>query len=222
MMGNSSLFIRSLFLIYFLWVSGPFILAQNTIDNIYIEPANPTSLDSIKVYADLTFHSSGCGLDNKYFSVAGNAISASAHHCLGMAMAICSTKDTFMIGPLPDGAYTFDLTLTSGFGNVPCTPGVAVDDIKTFDFNVGNVVGISQHISHASVFYSPEMGGVNVELPNAGLYVFNFYDFSGRCVKREALNGRRFILNTSEFDRGLYILITEGHNYLDKFVLVIN
>ena len=202
---------RSLYLLS-LCVFSAFILGQNTIDNIYIEPANPTSLDSIKVYADLTFHSSGCGLDNKYFSVAGNAISASAHHCLGMAMAICSTKDTFMIGPLPDGAYTFDLTLTSGFGNVPCTPGVAVDDIKTFDFNVGNVVGLNQD-NNVVDFYSTNRGDIiNILLPKRALYRFSLYDLNGKCLKDFEVVNDCFKLNVSEIVSGIYIIQVSSVN----------
>tara|TARA_Y100001954_G_scaffold217829_1_gene250358 strand:+ start:1665 stop:2309 length:645 start_codon:yes stop_codon:yes gene_type:complete len=202
---------RSLYLLI-LCVFSVFILGQNTIDNIYIEPANPTSLDSIKVYADLTFHSSGCGLDNKYFSIAGNAISASTHHCLGMAMAICSTKDTFMIGPLPDGAYTFDLSLTSGFGNIPCTPGIAVDDIKTYDFNVGNVVALNQDKKVVDFYYSNRGDVINILLPQRALYRLSLYELNGKCLKRFEVVNDYFMLNVSEIVSGIYIMQVSSVN----------
>jgi len=53
-----------------------------------------------------------------------------------MLTTICNTIDTFVISPLAAGTYSFDLTLTSGFGGPPCTPGFVPDDNQLFTFIV--------------------------------------------------------------------------------------
>ena len=50
--------------------------------------------------------------------------------------AICYNTDTFKINPLSTGTYTFDLTLSSGFGGPPCTAGIVPDDYDTITFYV--------------------------------------------------------------------------------------
>ena len=208
----------AVFMTYFLAV---LLFGQNSIDNIYIEPANPTSLDSIKVYSDLTFHSSGCGLESKYFSIGGNTISASAHHCLGMAMAICNTIDTFMIGTLSDGTYTFNLTLTSGFGNIPCTPGIAIDDNKTFNFTVGNVVGLSQEKKVVNLHYANGGDIVNVLLPKTACYRVCLYDLNGKCIQKFEVSNDRFQVDMSALVKGIYIMqVKSAHsNYTRRLLL---
>jgi len=109
-----------------------------TIGAFQISPSQPTTNDTIFVFADVQFLSSDCILQSSNHSVNGNTIVASAHHCLGMLSAICNTTDTFVFLPLAAGTYTFDLTLTSGFGSigVPCTPGIIPDDNQDFQFTV--------------------------------------------------------------------------------------
>ena len=81
---------------------------------------------------------------------------ASAQHCLGVLASICNITDTFVILPLSAGTYTFDLTLTSGFGGPPCNAGGSVDDNQNFQFTVSStqspctLTGGSVYIDHTS------------------------------------------------------------------------
>ncbi len=127
-----------------------------TIGAFQCSPSQPTTDDTIYVFADVQFSSSGCQVDNALHSVIGNSIMASAHHCLGMLSTICNTTDTFVILPLASGTYTFDLTLTSGFGGPPCTAGIIPDDNQNFQFTVSSaqspcaLTGASVYIDHNS------------------------------------------------------------------------
>ena len=120
---------------------------QPSIVSMDVYPISPTTSDTIYIYAELIFYSSNCPLDIKSYSISGNNIAASTQHCLGMLPAICNTIDTFIINPLPTGAYTFDLTLSSGFGSSgpPCTPGVVPDDYDTITFYVSSPLLIQEH-----------------------------------------------------------------------------
>jgi hypothetical protein len=109
---------------------------QGSILSLTFSPANPTNTDTVSVYAELSFTSSNCPLDMKMFSISGNSIVASTHHCAGALAAICNTVDTFKVSPLATGTYTFNLSLSSGFGGPPCTPGTVIDDDGAITFNV--------------------------------------------------------------------------------------
>ena len=120
---------------------------QGSISSLTISPTYPTETDTVYIYAELLFSSSNCPLDIKSYIISGNNIAASTQHCLGMLATICNTIDTFKINPLSVGSYTFDLTLSSGFGGPPCTPGIIPDDYDTITFNVSAFVGIEEYIT---------------------------------------------------------------------------
>jgi hypothetical protein len=133
------------------------LLAQSgQIVSIYVDPSNPTVNDEITVYAELTFPNSGCPLDYHAFALQNSTISATAHHCVGLLAAICNTTDTFELGQMAAGAYTFDLTLTSGGGGPNCSPGIIPDDNDQLQFEVSNSVGIDDiEKLHALIFPNP-------------------------------------------------------------------
>ena len=118
---------------------------QGFIISFTIFPTYPTETDTVYIYADLMFSSSDCDCLTKIDYRSGNSITASTQHCLGMLSTICNTTDTFKFDPLPAGSYTFDLTLSSGFGGPPCSPGIIPDDYDTITFNVSAFVGIEDY-----------------------------------------------------------------------------
>ena len=140
---------------------------SGSITNITCYPANPTTSDTIYVFSDVQFSSSDCQLDYALHSVIGNSIMASTHHCLGMLSAICNTTDTFVMPPLAAGTYTFDLTLTSGFGGPPCTAGIVPDDNQNFQFTVSSaqtpcvLTGGSVYIDHTSWMMNATVNGMS-------------------------------------------------------------
>ena len=148
---------------------------QGSISSLTISPTYPTETDTVYIYAELLFSSSNCPLDIKSYIISGNNIAASTQHCLGMLATICNTIDTFKINPLSAGAYTFDLTLSSGFGGPPCTPGVVPDDYDTITFNVSAFVGIEEHSTNKELIKITDLLGREVdEKRNTPLfYIYN-------------------------------------------------
>ena len=121
---------------------------QGSIISLTVFPTYPTETDTVYIYASLSFASSSCPLDVKSHSILGNNIVASTQHCLGMLSAICYNTDTFKINPLSTGTYTFDLTLSSGFGGPPCTAGIVPDDYDTITFYVSPSSAIEEYTTH--------------------------------------------------------------------------
>ncbi len=153
-----------------------------SISSLIVAPANPNNTDTVYIYAELLFTSSGCPLDFKSFNILGNNILASTQHCIGIAAAICNTTDTFKINPLAVGTYTFDLTLSSGAGGPPCTAGIVADDNDVITFNVDNSVGIEEQTTKKELLRTTDLlGRETTDIKNEVL--FYIYD-DGTVEKR--------------------------------------
>ena len=153
-----------------------------SISSLNISPVNPNNTDTVYIYAELLFTSSGCSLDMKSHSVLGNNIVASTQHCIGIAAAFCNTTDTFKINPLAVGTYTFDLTLSSGAGGPPCTAGIVADDNDVITFNVDNSVGIEEQTTKKELLRTTDLlGRETTDIKNEVL--FYIYD-DGTVEKR--------------------------------------
>ena len=111
---------------------------QGSIISLTVFPTYPTETDTVYIFAELSFSSSDCELLAKIDYISANNITASTQHCLGMLTTICNTTDTFKFNPLSSGAYIFDLTLSTGFGGPPCSPGFVPDDYDTITFYVSS------------------------------------------------------------------------------------
>ncbi len=196
------------FLCLFLCVFGT--QAQGTITGFTISPTNPTTSDTVYIYANIQFSSSTCDLDNKSHLVSGFNIEASSHHCVGYLLAICNTIDTFKIDPLPLGDYSFNLNLTHGGTTLPCTATVLSDDDSTFSFTVspGGIAGLPpQPASVLNIYPNPIQDKINLSsVPDGTLY--SLIDVTGKLVKSGAVKSN-LIGNLETLPAGLYFLQLE-------------
>ena len=129
-----------------------------SISSFTIWPVNPNNTDTVYIYAELLFTSTGCQLDVKSYNIVGNNILASSLHCIGMAAAFCYTTDTFKLNPLLAGNYLFDLTLSSGTGPL-CTAASLPDDNDVISFNVVTSVGIEEQASNKKLLKATDLLG---------------------------------------------------------------
>lgn len=175
------------------------LFSQGTIIGMHVQPSNPTDADDIRVLVDLSFTSSGCPVDSQGHTAQGNTIEASSMHCLGFATAICNTTDTFQIGQLAAGTYTFNFTLSSGFGPSGCSPGIVPDDNDQLQFNVSPNVGINERSGTDLTVYPNPSNGVfqfSRPLPSAAELV----DASGRVLLSVNKGSTSIDLNKLEAD----------------------
>ena len=154
-----------------------------SISSFTISPVNPNDTDTVYIYAELWFCCSNCSLEMKSHSVLGNNIVASTQHCLGMLSTICNTTDTFKLNPLAVGTYTFDLTLSSGFGGPPCTAGVLPDDNDVITFNVVTSVGIDEHTTQKKLLRITDVFGRETKQTNQPL----FYIYENGMVEKKLI-----------------------------------
>ena len=153
-----------------------------SISSLTISPVNPNNTDTVYIFAELLFSSSGCALDIKSHSVLGNNIVASTQHCLGMLTAICNTTDTFKLNPLPVGTYTFDLTLSSGFGGPPCEAGIVPNDNDVITFDVVTSVAIEEQTTKKELLHIIDLFGRETKDINNEVLLYIYDD--GTVEKR--------------------------------------
>jgi hypothetical protein len=184
-----------------------FGFGQSTIQGFTISPANPTNEDTIYVYADFAFPSGDCEQDFQSHQLNGTTIQAASHYCLGMLTVICYATDTFKIDPLPAGNYDFVLTLTSGGGPVPCTPGIAVDDIDTLSFTVTDIAGVEGLMPGIKLIYpNPTEDFINLGAIGDDIMNVKVFSLSGYNVDVIIENNR---LDVSRLSSGEYYLRIE-------------
>ena len=187
-------------------ISTPQLLAQGTITGISVFPLNPTSGDDIELHVDVQFTSGDCQVDNKDHNTNAFAITAYAHHCVGLLTVICPTTDTFQLGQLPAGDYTVDFTLTSGFGGPNCSPGIIPDDTEQFQFTVSTSVGI-QEIKTEDNFIYPNPASNILFFKNKLNHAASITDIRGNTVVN--IKSGASELDISHLSSGVYFLQTE-------------
>ena len=186
------------------------LFAQGTITSITVHPANPTVNDEVEIRANVQFTSGDCEQVDQGNGTNGFTISAYAHHCLGLLTFICPDTDTFQIGLLPAGDYTFDFTITSGFGGPSCTAGIVPDDNSQLQFTVSGSVGIEEILLDSDFAY-----------PNPVSEVLYFKSAIKELAIINDVNGRELILipqGSSQIDlgklaSGFYVLRTENKRF---------
>ncbi len=182
-------------------------LAQGSITNVTMSPANPTSIDTVYIYTHLQFNYGDCPLDNQSHTVNNTTIQANAHHCIGLLTVICNTIDTFKINPLPPGHYNFDFNLTSGSGAMPCTPGIVPDDSTTFSFTVDTAETADVHTMTLSDFkYYPNPIDDQVNLPTVpNGTAYSIIDLTGQTIQSGFVE-HQTITGLATLSTGLYFL----------------
>ena len=151
----------------------------------------------------MQFSNGDCGVDDQGFGTNGTAITAYAHHCMGFLSVICQTTDIYELGQLPAGSYTFDMTLSSGFGGPGCSPGIVPDDSEQFQFSVSTTVGVDeQNIDENLVFPNPVDEQLNFKKAlNETAVILNL---SGQIVHRIPEGVRS--IDVSGLESGIYVL----------------
>ncbi|MCH2021532.1 MAG: T9SS type A sorting domain-containing protein [Saprospiraceae bacterium] len=195
---------------------------QGTINGFSYSPLIPTISDSITFYVDVSLPSGSCSPYIQNINVTGFNISASALHCVGMLTYICNYVDTFKVGPLPIGNYTFEMTLSSGFAPTPCSPGIVPDDTKNFTFSVVALTDLQEIQTSKKAVVSPN--------PATNYTIFDFietpvelslYNFYGQLLFKTIVHDKQFKLNTKPFGKGGFFYSYSSENFVHSGKLIL-
>ncbi len=191
--------------------------------NISVQPSNPTNLSQIKIFTDMYFPSGGCGDHTQFFSVSGNTIYASALHCLGPLTFICNYTDTFDIGTLAPGNYSFVFNLNAGAGSIPCSPGIVPGPTDTLNFVVSTATANSEftrsqpQLTYNSTLKTLQLSGFD-QLRKAKLFL---YSSEGKLMLIETPESGTSQIVLTGLQAGLYVakLEWDGKEIHKKIVI---
>jgi len=199
--------------------------AQGTITGFQLIPSSPTVNDPVKVIADVMFTSGDCQLAQQGHSTTAERTDAYAHHCIGALTVICTTTDTFELGALSAGNHTFVLTLTSGGGPVPCTPGIVPDDKDSITFTVDPGVGLQEVIAQISSLYpNPASTSIQLSVGSSSWQgaTASVYNSIGELLFQSTIKNQTSTINIATLISGIYYihLQTEECVAVKKFEVI--
>jgi hypothetical protein len=185
------------------------LYAQNII-GFHTLPANPTTTDDIYVLVDCRFNSSGCSYHSggqSFFTP--DSIGAWSLHCLGAMAAICDYTDTFHLGMLAAGNYSFSFQLDEGFGGPPCTPGFAPGPDSSFVFTVSLTTSETEiEKEGVSIYPNPAINELRIENAESRIVRAGIYNLLGEEIfsQQIAANGQQpIIIDISALTPGMYV-----------------
>jgi hypothetical protein len=188
------------------------------INGLSISPSNPTTADSIYAYADCSFTAGGCPPWTMNHSINGSNISANALHCVGMLTVICQYTDTFSLGTLPAGTYTFTFQVDEGHGGPPCTAGIVPGPSASITFTVSVATSVPQ-ISGDNMFsFAPNPVEDKIMFMNktkAAMPV-RIFDVTGKTVMEKIISAAGEEISVSDLIPGIYFLENRGSRF--KFI----
>ena len=189
------------------------------INSLSVNPASPTTNDSVYVYADCSFTAGSCDQHTQGHFINVNNISAWALHCVGMLTFICPYTDTFALGTLPAGTYMFTFQLDEGHGTLPCTPGIVPGPSSTFSFTVSTATSTQvQKSSDGMISFFPNPVDDKMIFKTKSLFFesVRIFNVEGKKIIEQFLKSSESQIYSGDLTPGIYFL--EYGNYHFSFV----
>lgn len=177
------------------------------INSLTVVPPNPTTNDSVSIILNADFSSGPCNDATHGFFQNGFTFNAFALHCTGMLTVICTDEDTFNLGQLAAGNYTFTVQVDQGFGPSPCTPGIVAGPTSTVNFTVLNSSSVFNPEISNEFFLTPNPGNGFIKLKNNSTKFLNdkatvkFYSDEGKLLLE---------LSAASLKNGVYLPFAKG------------
>lgn len=206
------------------------IIANNLnaqwINSLTVSPANPTTADSIFVYAQCSFPSGSCDQKAQTLYISPGYIYGQATHCLGMLTYICDATDTFKIVPLPGGNYKFLFSLTAGSLPYPCIPGFGpgvTDSVSFTVTDVNSIPEVDKDLFQFNLFPNPVKDQLQITFINAsakpGNVTLTIYDLNGKQVLLSEIMNKETTVDVSSFTPGVYLCRLAGEKINEKHLI---
>jgi hypothetical protein len=196
------------------------------INSVSVVPPNPTTTDSVFVILNADYSSGPCNDATQGFFQNGFTFNAFTLHCTGMLTVICTDEDTFQLGTLAAGNYTFNVQVDQGMGPSPCAPGIVPGPTGAVSFTVTSSSSINNPDISERIFLIANPSNRYVKLVNNGALNFTgkekvrFFDIGGKQLVQISLSTllKGVVL---PFSSGIYIaeISVLGEVYKQKLVL---
>jgi len=204
--------------------SAQFVSSQ-WINSITYSPANPTPADTIRFFVDLSFSSGSCDEHTKMHQLNGNIVEAYALHCLGMLTVICNYTDTFVVEPLPAGAYRFRFHVDVGGLPSPCTPGINPGPTDSTSFTVTPVTAVP-HLNFFDntirLFPVPASEFIRFSNSSGNGVILRLFSVTGKLIIERKFNSVEDEIDISQLGEGMYFarIISDTHKIETRRIII--
>lgn len=210
---------KALTFFFMLLLSASHLHAQ-TITGFTVIPSNPTINDTVTIYIQCDFTSSGCEGSAIMNGITGNQIDAGAIHCVGNLGALCTDIDTLIIPPLPAGSYTLTYTLVTGI-TVGCIPNIVPIDVDGTSFTVTTVTSSDDLVKQRIVVSpNPSDGKISINKPVRGTAFVKLYSMEGKPLETIRLTESSTNIDLA-LPAGIYLAKIEESNNITVSTIII-
>jgi hypothetical protein len=181
------------------------------IDSMKVIPANPDSVDEIKVICYTTFPYGDCDLIDHSFTIEDNTITLSLNYTMGMAAYICHSVDTISLGYLNAGNYNLEANLT-------IDPEEVIEDMHSISFFVDEHLGINKIAHDILIYPNPFQDKLSIKTDGGVEQLEIFSIFGQKVISKNNLLSE-LTVNVSDLEDGIYLVIltdNKGNRYSNK------
>lgn len=203
-MKNQTNSIRTLVLVCLFMIISMVAYSQSII-NLSVYPQNATSSDEITLVSETLFGSGPCILDSSFIAINGYDIRCDGYFSTGMLTVMCTSFDTFNLGPLSDGTYQLHYNLYHPSSNP------TIKDSTTIVFTIGSV-GLKENALNCNGLIYPNPSDGKVFMDMSSFYeekeiVLSLSTMNGKEIKKIKLNTTKpeISIDLSELTQGTYI-----------------
>jgi hypothetical protein len=195
--------------------------SAQTITSFTIDPLNPTSIDTVKIYVQCDFPSGGCEGATYLNGINGNVIDAGGLHCMGSLTVLCTDFDTVIVPPLAAGQYTLVFVLVTGVtaGCIPNIVPIAVDSTHIIVTSATGVYDLSDHET-LQIIPNPSNGKFIVKQNGGEESSLKIFSGEGRLMKSVCLTDTETEINCF-LSQGIYTIMSERRNNISFSKLVV-
>lgn len=208
----------SIVLIFFAFLFWGQITFGQVVNDITIQPSNPTTNDSIFVISDFSFHGNcAVGLVNSQINQSGSVINIYPEYCGFGDSTLCNAVDTFSLGILPTGNYTVNLEYHQGTVCAGSFDTIIANFDTTFQIGLLSIGPIISKDMEVSVFPNPTSSYVELKSKESikGIKLFDMTGKESRVSMKDNFIDMRLL------SPGFYILSIELDNdiFLKRIII---
>jgi hypothetical protein len=183
------------------------------VNNITIQPGNPTTNDSVFVISDFSYYGNcTVGLVNAQINQSGSVINIYPEYCGFGDSTLCNVIDTFLLGVLPIGNYTINIEYHQATVCAGSFDTIIANVDTTFQIGSLSTGSIITQDKEISVFPNPTSGFIELKSKESikGIKLFDMTGkelrilFNNNCIDMRLLNSGFYILNI-ELNNGIIV-----------------
>lgn len=200
---------NSIVLLFIIACAGNQLTFGQGVNNITIQPSNPTATDTVFVISDFSYYGNcSFGLVHYTASQSGSVIDILPEYCGYGLSTLCNAVDTFSVGVLPDGNYTINLEYHQGTVCAGSFDTIIANFDTTFQIGSLSVGSIISKDIEISVFPNPTSDFIELKSKESikGIKLFDMTGKESRVLFKDNFIDMRLL------SPGFYILIIELNN----------